>query len=67
MDLVTETDKECEQIIFGALKETFPHHAYIGEEDTAASGQAPELTDEPTWMIDPIDGEKICWLQTALA
>ena len=29
---------------------------YIGEEDTAAQGKAPELTDEPTWMIDPIDG-----------
>ena len=56
VDLVTETDKECEKIIFGSLKETFPDHVYIGEEDTAASGHAPELTDAPTWMIDPIDG-----------
>lgn len=56
VDLVTETDKECERVIFRFLKEQFPKHVYIGEEDTAARGGAPELTEEPTWMIDPIDG-----------
>lgn len=57
VDLVTETDKECERVIFRFLKEQFPKHVYIGEEDTAARGGAPELTEEPTWMIDPIDGK----------
>ncbi|KAK9808469.1 hypothetical protein WJX73_009761 [Symbiochloris irregularis] len=56
VDLVTETDKECEALIFGLLKEQYPDHKYIGEEDTAAQGSAPQLTSAPTWMIDPIDG-----------
>jgi len=30
-------------------------HRFIGEE-TTASGQKIELTDAPTWIIDPIDG-----------
>lgn len=28
---------------------------FIGEETSAAFG-TDELTDEPTWIIDPIDG-----------
>lgn len=31
------------------------HGRFIGEESTA-SGQKIELTDAPTWIIDPIDG-----------
>ena len=29
---------------------------FIGEESHAA-GIRPELTDEPTWIVDPIDGQ----------
>lgn len=28
---------------------------FVGEEDCAVSG-TPELTDAPTWMVDPLDG-----------
>lgn len=31
------------------------YNRFIGEETTAA-GQKAELTDAPTWIIDPIDG-----------
>ncbi|GMP75767.1 hypothetical protein CsSME_00032738 [Camellia sinensis var. sinensis] len=55
VDLVTETDKACEDHIFNHLKEHFPHHKFIGEETTAACG-VTELTDEPTWIVDPLDG-----------
>ncbi|CAK9320868.1 unnamed protein product [Citrullus colocynthis] len=55
VDLVTETDKACEDLVFSHLKEHFPSHKFIGEETTAAYG-AVELTDEPTWIVDPIDG-----------
>ncbi|XP_023522063.1 inositol monophosphatase 1-like isoform X1 [Cucurbita pepo subsp. pepo] len=55
VDLVTETDKACEDLVFGHLKQRFPSHKFIGEETTAANG-AVELTDEPTWIVDPIDG-----------
>lgn len=29
---------------------------FIGEETTAEKNCLPKLTDEPTWIIDPIDG-----------
>lgn len=56
VDLVTETDKECEALVLGQLKGAFPSHKFIGEEETAAMGFIPELTDEPTWLVDPVDG-----------
>jgi len=55
-DLVTETDQEVEKFLFNGLKEKFPDHKFIGEESTAEDGQQIELTDAPTWIIDPIDG-----------
>ncbi|XP_047330663.1 inositol monophosphatase 3 isoform X2 [Impatiens glandulifera] len=55
VDLVTETDKACEDLIFNHLKQHFPDHKFIGEETTAAYGVS-ELTDEPTWIVDPLDG-----------
>ncbi|PHT54418.1 Inositol monophosphatase 2 [Capsicum baccatum] len=55
VDLVTETDKACEDLIFNHLKQHFPTHKFIGEETSAATGDF-ELTDEPTWIVDPVDG-----------
>lgn len=55
VDLVTETDKACEDLIFNHLKQLYPAHKFIGEETTAACGTS-ELTDEPTWIVDPLDG-----------
>ncbi|KAK4804334.1 hypothetical protein SAY86_004151 [Trapa natans] len=55
VDLVTETDKACEDLIFIHLKERYPKHKFIGEETTAACGTS-ELTDDPTWIVDPLDG-----------
>ncbi|KAL0300879.1 UNVERIFIED_CONTAM: putative MO25-like protein [Sesamum radiatum] len=55
VDLVTETDKKCEEVIFDFLKLQYPDHKLIGEETAAACGTI-ELTDEPTWIVDPIDG-----------
>ncbi len=61
VDLVTETDKACEDYIIGTLKKRFPSHVFIGEESsfTGPDG-APlgplELSEAPTWIIDPLDG-----------
>ncbi|KAA8525695.1 hypothetical protein F0562_007550 [Nyssa sinensis] len=55
VDLVTETDKACEDLIFNHLRQHYPKHKSIGEETTAACGTT-ELTDEPTWIVDPLDG-----------
>ncbi|KAK1117794.1 hypothetical protein QLX08_009012 [Tetragonisca angustula] len=53
-DLVTEYDRKIEDVVIGQLKAKFPNHRFIGEESTGK--ELPELTDDPTWIIDPIDG-----------
>ncbi|KAJ8276994.1 hypothetical protein GJAV_G00070220 [Gymnothorax javanicus] len=55
VDLVTQTDQKVEQLIITAVKEKFPTHSFIGEESVAA-GLPCILTDNPTWIIDPVDG-----------
>uniref|UniRef100_A0AAR2K0Q9 Inositol-1-monophosphatase n=2 Tax=Pygocentrus nattereri TaxID=42514 RepID=A0AAR2K0Q9_PYGNA len=54
-DLVTEADQQVEDLIISTLRERFPSHRFIGEESSAA-GEKCVLTDNPTWIIDPIDG-----------
>ena len=51
-DLVTEYDKQCEDLILTRLQKSFPDFDVLGEE--SFTGQA--LTDKPTWVVDPIDG-----------
>ncbi|XP_042220418.1 inositol monophosphatase 1-like isoform X4 [Homarus americanus] len=55
VDLVTESDKAVEKLLITGLSGVFPDHKFIGEESVAA-GEKCVLTDEPTWIIDPIDG-----------
>ena len=54
-DLVTETDQEVEKLLITGLSDKFPDTKFIGEESVAA-GSGCVLTEEPTWVIDPIDG-----------
>ncbi|XP_029971889.1 inositol monophosphatase 1-like [Salarias fasciatus] len=54
-DLVTETDQRVEKMLISAIRKRYPQHRFIGEESVAA-GEPLELTDRPTWIIDPIDG-----------
>eukprot|EP01024_Parvocaulis_polyphysoides_P039959 TRINITY_DN36235_c0_g1_i1.p1 TRINITY_DN36235_c0_g1~~TRINITY_DN36235_c0_g1_i1.p1 ORF type:complete len:307 (-),score=47.15 TRINITY_DN36235_c0_g1_i1:271-1191(-) len=56
VDLVTETDQQCEKIIANKLRNSFPDHLFIGEEGSAEQGYTETLTDAPTWMVDPVDG-----------
>ncbi|XP_041847497.1 inositol monophosphatase 1-like [Melanotaenia boesemani] len=54
-DLVTETDQRVEKILISEIRKKFPQHRFIGEESVAA-GERVQLTNSPTWIIDPIDG-----------
>ena len=50
-DIVTQVDTLCQDAIVETIKEKFPDHNFLGEEDL------DEKTDsEYTWIIDPIDG-----------
>ncbi|KAM8708698.1 hypothetical protein ACLKA7_015634 [Drosophila subpalustris] len=55
-DLVTVYDKQIEDTLIQGLQAAFPESLIIGEEESAASQRQAELTDAPTWIIDPIDG-----------
>ncbi|CAI5533861.1 unnamed protein product [Closterium sp. Naga37s-1] len=55
VDLVTETDKQCEALIMQHISAAYPSHKMIGEEESSLHGTAG-LSDEPTWMVDPLDG-----------
>jgi len=48
---VTQIDERVERVLRGSIRERFPEHAVLGEEDGL---EGPE--GAPTWIIDPIDG-----------
>ncbi|CAL1537139.1 unnamed protein product [Lymnaea stagnalis] len=55
-DLVTETDQAVEKLVKILIKAKFPNHKFIGEESTSETGEKCEFTNDPTWIIDPVDG-----------
>ena len=51
IDLVTEVDRLCEDLIVGTLREAFPDHDFLAEENSYPSTGAG-----CKWIIDPLDG-----------
>ena len=58
VDLVTATDKLCEDLVLRALREAFPEDDVVGEETHAASGakELSKTTSVRCWYVDPLDG-----------
>jgi len=54
VDLVTETDQKCEELVMSIIRHAYPEHVIIGEESSGTGKYT--LTDVPTWTVDPIDG-----------
>jgi myo-inositol-1(or 4)-monophosphatase len=50
-NLVTEIDKQSEQMIMKKIKQVYPDHDFLGEE---TGGQ--NVKSEYRWIIDPLDG-----------
>jgi myo-inositol-1(or 4)-monophosphatase len=50
-DLVTEIDKGCEALIVARLREQYPDHDLLAEENSYVSQGSPYK-----WIIDPLDG-----------
>eukprot|EP01062_Namystynia_karyoxenos_P076015 TRINITY_DN739_c0_g1_i3.p1 TRINITY_DN739_c0_g1~~TRINITY_DN739_c0_g1_i3.p1 ORF type:complete len:327 (+),score=97.43 TRINITY_DN739_c0_g1_i3:77-982(+) len=51
-DLVTKYDRQVEDLVLAQLRAAFPKFNVLAEE-TASDAQ---LTNDPTWIVDPIDG-----------
>jgi myo-inositol-1(or 4)-monophosphatase len=52
IDLVTSVDREAERSIVEALRQDFPDHSILAEEETDLAGERNEYR----WIIDPLDG-----------
>lgn len=57
-ELVTDTDRHCQQLIIDRIKESFPDHGFIAEEGEPGRifKRAPRGEPAIWWVIDPIDG-----------
>ncbi|KAJ1855417.1 hypothetical protein GGH12_003097 [Coemansia sp. RSA 1822] len=55
-DCVTAVDCFIEKTIFTRLRQIYPSHKFVGEETTAETGNEYKVTDDPTWIVDPVDG-----------
>ncbi|EDV52621.1 uncharacterized protein LOC6546276 [Drosophila erecta] len=56
-DIVTPADNIVEETFIKAISSRYPDHQFIAEERISKSETGMvTLTDEPTWIIDPIDG-----------
>jgi len=54
-DFATETDLLVEKTLIDSIRQKFPKHDFIGEESTNDAKKVV-FTDNPVWIIDPIDG-----------
>lgn len=54
-DLVTEVDRQSEDLITTGLQRKFPSHTIIGEENYSTRG-GKEQGEGYTWYVDPLDG-----------
>jgi myo-inositol-1(or 4)-monophosphatase len=52
IDLVTSVDRESEQLIVATIRDYFPDHSILAEEETIVNG----IDQECRWIIDPLDG-----------
>ncbi|HJZ89784.1 MAG TPA: inositol monophosphatase family protein [Gemmataceae bacterium] len=55
-DLVTEADHASQRAIRAFIRDRFPDHEFLGEEDSAASDGRAIDPATPTWIVDPLDG-----------
>lgn len=51
-DYVTQVDKDAEQAIIEKIRQSYPHHSFLGEEGGVIKGD----DDTFQWIIDPLDG-----------
>ncbi|OGQ22268.1 MAG: inositol monophosphatase [Deltaproteobacteria bacterium RIFCSPLOWO2_02_FULL_44_10] len=51
INIVTEVDHACEELIVNGLKKAFPHHDILAEE-----GRGGGSSSEYRWIVDPLDG-----------
>lgn len=60
LDFVTDADKESQAMIAKRLKEKYPNHRFVGEEDNMKDAEVNKLLlengEDFFWIVDPLDG-----------
>jgi myo-inositol-1(or 4)-monophosphatase len=58
--IVTQADRQCQEIITDMIGQRYPHHGFIGEEGPNGQlfKQSPTQGESIWWIIDPIDGTR---------
>jgi myo-inositol-1(or 4)-monophosphatase len=54
-DFVSQADLEAQEAALAVIREAFPGHAVMAEEGDA-SRASEERSDQPLWVVDPLDG-----------
>lgn len=49
-DLVTQYDRESQELIVAKIQDTYPNHSILSEEELGVEGSSTK------WIIDPLDG-----------
>lgn len=62
IDFSTKYDLSVEQEVYAAIKEKYPDHGFLGEEDEALRDENKDYV----WYVDPIDGTKYFGRQVPL-
>ena len=55
---VTEADRTAEALIINAIRQGITDKYPIISEEAFAEGKTPVVSDEPFWLVDPLDGTK---------
>lgn len=53
VNVVTDRDLAAQRAIFALLREAYPSHRFIGEEEPV---EPIDPSDGPVWIVDPLDG-----------
>lgn len=61
IDPVTETDLQAQEMIIGLIRQNFPDHGFLAEEENVGQGAKVggadvSPADLNRWIIDPLDG-----------
>jgi myo-inositol-1(or 4)-monophosphatase len=57
IDPVTESDLQAQEMIIALIRQSFPGHGFLAEEDVAqAPSPVPTEVGPYRWIIDPLDG-----------
>lgn len=57
-DFVTNADRESQRLIASRLRDCFPDHRFVGEEDGLTDKEVAEILNsgDYCWVCDPLDG-----------